>query len=385
MPNRFSSDATHDFFSRRDEQNKVKTDIVVDFVKAYFSILLPYSNEARYIDLYAGRGYYDRCEVTGEDGPVDATPLAVLRALISNPTFSARVHSWFNEGEPKFYDELQVAIRSLPGYSDLVHKPEITNLNVADDDLASHFPDDDDGLPTFAFVDPYGYKGLTRELVAALLKRWGCDVAFFFNYRRVNMGLGHDLFDDHFEKIFGDERLKRLHDALEPLPVPDREDLIVAELRAALREIGAKHVLMYRFRGADGRTSHHLVFASKKPRGYLAMREKMIKHSESDQEGIPFFEFIAKDTSRPSLFALPPRNWPFSVDALSQKLRSECVGSRLTFEALFDSWVMREELPYKETHYRQALWRLYKRGQVDFQPVPARKNSLPDSTLIIFV
>jgi len=385
MPKRLSSDATHNFFQKRDEQNKVKTDIIVDFVKAYFAIMLPFSGEARYVDLYAGRGYYDRCEVTGEHGPIDATPLAVLRALIANPKFAASVYTWFNEGDSRLASELEIAIRALPDYDSLAHKPEITKLNVADDDLTAFFSEDDNSPPTFAFIDPYGYKGLTRELVAALLRKWGCDVAFFFNYNRVNMGLSHDLFDAHFEKLFGDDRLKRLHVELEPLPVPDREDLIVRELRAALREIGAKHVLMYRFRDVNGRTSHHLVFASKKPRGYKAMREKMIQHSEQDGDGIPYFEFIASDASKPLLFAqLPPRNWPFSVDLLARSLSGGCGGARITFKKLYESWLMREELPYKETHYRKALWQLHSRKLVVFEPVPPRKNSLPEDTLLIF-
>lgn len=386
MPKRLSSDATHNFFQRRDEQNKVKTDIIVDFVKAYFSIMLRHSSKGRYVDLYAGRGYYDRCEVTGDQGPIDATPLAVLRALVANPKFASSVYTWFNEGDVRFSSELDDAILAIPGYASLDHKPEVTTYNVADAALASGFDEDNEGLPTFAFIDPYGYKGLTRELVSALLKKWGCDVAFFFNYNRINMGLSHELFDEHFEKLFGDERLKRLHVELGPLQrAADREDLIVKELRAALQEIGAKHVLMYRFRDINGRTSHHLVFASKDPRGYKAMREKMIQHSEKDTDGIPYFEFIAGDSSAPSLFRqLPPRNWPFSLESLARDLRSACAGMRITFKELYESWLMREELPYKETHYRKALWQLYGRKVVMFDPLPPRKGSVPDDTVLVF-
>jgi hypothetical protein len=31
-------------------------------------------------------------------------------------------------------------------------------------------------------LDPFGYVGLTRELMQAILKDWGCEIAFYFNY-----------------------------------------------------------------------------------------------------------------------------------------------------------------------------------------------------------
>src|SRR5207248_10024637 len=41
---------------------------------------------------------------------------------------------------------------------------------------------------TFLFVDPFGYKGLSLQLVNSVIKDWGCDCVFFFNYNRISMG-----------------------------------------------------------------------------------------------------------------------------------------------------------------------------------------------------
>ncbi len=48
-------------------------------------------------------------------------------------------------------------------------------------------------VPTFFFVDPWGYKGLSLRLINSVLKNWGCDCIFFFNYTRINMGLENEL------------------------------------------------------------------------------------------------------------------------------------------------------------------------------------------------
>jgi three-Cys-motif partner protein len=44
-------------------------------------------------------------------------------------------------------------------------------------------------IPTFAFIDPYGYKGLSLGLVHAVLKDWACECLFFLNYNRINAGI----------------------------------------------------------------------------------------------------------------------------------------------------------------------------------------------------
>ena len=61
-------------------------------------------------------------------------------------------------------------------------------------------------MPTFFFVDPWGYKGLSLRLINSVLKDWGCDCVFFFNYNRINMGLGNDAVEKHMDALFGKER-----------------------------------------------------------------------------------------------------------------------------------------------------------------------------------
>jgi three-Cys-motif partner protein len=58
-------------------------------------------------------------------------------------------------------------------------------------------------VPTLFFVDPFGYKGLSLRLVNAVLKNWGSDCIFFFNYNRINMGVGNDAVLQHMEALFG--------------------------------------------------------------------------------------------------------------------------------------------------------------------------------------
>lgn len=63
-------------------------------------------------------------------------------------------------------------------------------------------------FPPSFFVDPWGYKGLSLKLVSAIIKDWGCDCVFFFNYNRVNMGVNNDSIKKHMISLFGEERLE---------------------------------------------------------------------------------------------------------------------------------------------------------------------------------
>ena len=86
----------------------------------------------------------------------------------------------FNDKNNKNIELLEAAIGNLEGISSLKHKPELYDDEVGDELVKeleqTHF------IPTLFFVDPYGYKGLSLRLIGALIKDWGCDCVFFFNY-----------------------------------------------------------------------------------------------------------------------------------------------------------------------------------------------------------
>ena len=61
---------------------------------------------------------------------------------------------------------------------------------------------------------------------------------------------------------------------------------IVEELCQALKKMGGRYVLPFRFRNASGsRTSHHLIFVSKHPLGYKIMKRVMAGESSSARTG----------------------------------------------------------------------------------------------------
>jgi len=262
------------FFNESKEQSEVKAAIVTKYFWAWARVVIPaakkWSNKIAYIDLFAGPGRF-------KDG-TKSTPLLLLEKAIVDPVMREMLVTLFNDANEDFSRSLDQAISEIPGIGKLKYAPQVHNFEVGEK-IANMF-NEMRLVPTLFFVDPWGYKGLSLDLVGSVLKDWGCDCIFFFNYNRINMGLSNRLVVEHMNALFGTERADILRQELEPLSPGERELLIIEELSKALKDKGGKYVLPFRFRNEKGsRTSHHLIFVSKNIRGYEIMKEIMAKES----------------------------------------------------------------------------------------------------------
>jgi len=221
--------------------------------------------------------------------------------------------------------------------------------------------------PTLFFIDPWGYKGLSLRLVNSVLKDWGCDCIFFFNYNRISMGLSNDLVRAHMDALFGKERADALREHLEAMAPVDRELAIVEELVQALKEMGGKYVLPFRFRTASGsRTSHHLIFISKHPKGYEMMKEIMAAESSSADQGVPSLEYNPADARYPVLFQLS-----HPLDELEGTLLSHFAGRRISVRQIYEEHNIGRRYVLK--NYKDALRNLESRDAVTADPPAARR------------
>ena len=217
-------------------------------------------------------------------------------------------------------------------------------------------------VPTFLFVDPWGYKGLSLRLLGSVIKNWGCDCVFFFNYNRINMGLNNDAVREHMGALFGTERAGQIRHALEGLAPEDREVFIVEELSQALKDIGGNFVLPFAFKNAEGsRTSHHLIFVSKSFKGYEIMKEIMACESSEQTQGVPSFEYSTASEKYPLLFELTK-----PLDDLEDMLLRDFEGRTLAMQEIYRQHSVGR--PYLKTNYKDALRGLESANRVRTQP-----------------
>jgi hypothetical protein len=225
-----------------------------------------------------------------------------------------------------------------------------------------------------------GYKGLSLQLVNSVLKDWGCDCIFFFNYNRINMGLTNPVVREHMAALFGDERAGLLRQKLETLSPDDRETCIVEELCDALGAKQGRFVLPFGFKNDSGtRTSHHLIFVSKHPLGYGIMKEIMAKESSLHEQGVPSFQYSPADKRFPLLFEL---NRP--LDDLEEMLLAQFAGQSLNMNDIYDSHHVGRRFIKK--NYKDALKELENKEAVACEPPRSKrkKDTFGDNVMVTF-
>ncbi len=370
--------ATEDFFEETRGQSKVKSEIVENYFFAWARIISgsldrdPRSEGGRigYVDLFAGPGRYASGAMS--------TPLRVLETAIDDPIFSQRLVTIFNDKDEDHVQELQAAIQTLPGIAKLRHQPEIWNEEVGPE-IAKDLQDTHT-IPMLAFIDPWGYKGLSLGLVNGFLKDWGSDCIFFFNYNRINAGLTNPSVEKHMAALFGADALVGLCQKLNGLRPEEREPVILGALKRALRTHGDRFVLPFCFKREDGeRTSHYLIFVSKAFKGYDVMKAIMASHSSKLRQGVPTFTYVPPPTHQ------QPGRLDFSrpLDDLREVLLEDYAERVITLPQLYEEHS--PDRPYLKKNYTEVLAELEKDKLISVdRPRRARQGYYGEKTLITF-
>lgn len=364
------------FFDERSDQSEVKARIVQKYFYAWANVIMPTAEKnggkIAYIDLYAGPGRY-------KDGAA-STPLLVLEHAIAHPKMSQMLVALLNDADGNNSATLKTEIAALPNIEKLKYQPSLLCGEV-DEDAEKYFLSTR-LVPSFTFIDPFGYKGLSLGIIRGVIKDWGCDCVFFFNYNRINAGISNPAVTDHMDALFGKARADALRVKLPGLSPSLREALVLEELAQAIKAMGAQFVLPFRFKNASGtRTSHSLIFVSKNFKGYSIVKDVMAKESSTEDQGVPSFTYSPADASMPLLFSLQQ-----PLDALQGMLGREYSGRELTVWNIYERHSV--DKPYVLRNYKDVLMQMETVGTVNVRvadPTKKRKKgTLADHLLVKF-
>lgn len=362
-----------DFFDSPDQQNLTKTKMVTNYFDAWTKVILPRTNKGlspriAYVDLFAGPGHYS-------DGE-PSTPLLVVDRAINSPALCADLLMMFNDKNPDYTRRLRDAIDGVPGIEKLAHRPRVSNT-VVGSEMAALFQSTN-ATPTLFFIDPWGYKGLSIDLIGNAIRNWGCDCIFFFNYNRVNPGITNPSVVELMNGLFGSERADRLRDKVRGQVPDERQSIIINELAEALKDVGGNYVLPFEFRSQHGeRTSHYIVFVSKHFLGYHIMKDVMAKQS-TDEGSVKSFEYTP--VKSPQLRLLFELAEPFSISRLKERLLHACGGKTLTVWKVYERCSV--DTPYTLKNVKDAIKELeVDRSVVVDVPAEKRQKRLGEVTL----
>lgn len=284
--------------------------------------------------------------------------------------------TYFNDENSDLSETLKTEIEAIPGINTMKYTPHVACSSV-DANTAKAF-NDINLVPTFSFVDPFGYKGLSLKIVNGMIKDWGCDCIFFFNYNRINAGISNPLVEKHVDALFGTERAAKLRERVNAATPAKREAMVLEELALALKEMGGHFVLPFKFLNASGaRLSHSLVFVSKHFKGYEIMKEIMAKESSTFEQGVASFTYSPADEATPLLFALSR-----PLDDLADSLLTDFSGETLSMYDIYKEHSI--DTPYIKKHYKDVLSKLDADGKITTDEPKRRKGTFADRILVTF-
>ncbi len=240
--------------------------ILRHYLEAWFPILSKYHNRLVYYDGFAGPGRYKQ----GEEG----SPIVALRVAMEH---SAGLDS---ELVFRFVEEREDRAKHLEDEIGRLDPPNNFKWKVIPGEFKTALSETLDYLdnkrlaiaPTFAFIDPFGIKGLPFSLIKRLLSRKRCEVLITFMTtpmqrfieklpNQVNVLIGNDN---------AAEQIGRLATARE-------RSLEARQLyQESLRRV-ASFVRFFRMSDETGRPIYDLFFATNNAQGHYKMKEAMWK------------------------------------------------------------------------------------------------------------
>lgn len=322
-----------------------------------------------YIDGFSGPGRYSK----GEDG----SPILAIKAGLKNiSVIQSHILYYFVEYDKERSSTLESIIDEMNLPSNFRWKVENKEFEPAFKELLAFYRERSKPLPpTFAFIDPFGWKGVPFSIVREILSHRSCEVFINFMYEEINRFLGHPDQVENFEKFFGTSGWK---DGIGLQP-PRRRNRFLHDLyHQQLRDdAGAKYVRSFEMRNAANNTDYFLFYATNNKKGIMKMKEAMW---QADASG----EFTFSDATDPNQMVMFTGE-PNFVE-LQRTIQQAFKGQTITVSDV-EEFVL-AETAFRETHYKRQVLRVFELSEpaqieVLSAPTNRRKGTFSDPNLSI--
>ena len=226
--------------------------------------------------------------------------------------------------------------------------------------------------PTFAFIDPFGFKGIPFPLVKELLSNPKTEVFINIMADFINRFVEHPdaSTKQHIVDLFGTNQ------ALQAIVNGGNRLETLKQLYQTQLETCAKYVRYFEMQDAHGRVIYYLFFASKHPLGFVKMKEAFWKVD-------PESGFHFSDRTNPAQMIL------LSVDPsndLTHIIQQRFSGKRTRVSAI--QQFVEEETSFIAKHMRQALTIMESEGRISVEPIKSdgtkRTRGFPETVFVNF-
>lgn len=347
---------------------QAKHEILRRYLGAWFPILGTYNERIIYIDGFCGPGRYKEGDV--------GSPIIALREAVKHEKRLQRnkLLFLFSDERPDRIDQLNAELKQEIIPSNF----EVRAVTGEFEERFRNFLDAiDKGLqigPTFAFVDPFGFKGIPFELMCKLLQTPRTEVFINIMIDSINRFLEHPdkATKQHIVDLFGTpnalEIARNNINRIEALRLLYQEQLSKC----------ANFVRYFEMRNLHNRPIYYLFFATNHRLGHLKMKEAFWKVDSSSG-------FRFSDATNPNQLVL------FELDE-SLKLAKD-IQQRFSHQKQLVKHIrefVEDETSFLSAHMRKALKHLEDVGGIHVETYKQdgkkrRKNTFPNETIVTFL
>lgn len=342
-----------------------KHQILRTYLGAWFPIM---SRQPRivFLDGFAGPGRY----AGGEPG----SPIIALESAKSHRAQLSKELVFL------FVEERQDRADILTKEVEALQCPDRFKMEVKCGEFAPTLTKILDGLgrnkgrlaPTFAMIDPFGFKGIPFLLMKRLLDNPSCELFVSFMVDSINRWLTHpgEEIRAHIREAFGSD---------EPFALEGKDRIAaLTELYAERLRTIARFVRSFELRDKNDRVVYHLFFASKNSVGHLKMKEAMWKVD-------PLGEFSFSDATNPDQAVFFKRSYQ---DILKTDLQRQFANAADILVDRVEAYVI-DDTAFLPKHMREVLPVLESDGSVRLADLKGdgsrrRKGTYPNDAFITF-
>ena len=340
--------------------------ILSRYLAAWLPIISRGYPKLSYIDAFSGPGSYSG----GEDG----SPVIALKTMLDHKAaIQAECYFDFVELKP---DRAAALASAVARTQDELGRPANAHVVVHQGTFEEAFATigprlkSEGTIPTFAFIDPFGWTGLPFSIVSELLRRPSTEVFINFMFEEINRFLEHPDQVRNFDYLFGSPDWRTCI----RLSGPERNKCL-RDLYARKLGENAKYVRYFEMRNKSNATDYFLFFATNSLLGLKKMKEAMWK---VDQAGA--FSFSdATNPNQMTLFASEP-----NYDQLRKLITDRFVGRSVSVEKIEEFVVT--ETAFRETHYKKQVLQKIEGAAFEVQrsKPDRRRGTFPEGTVLRF-
>jgi three-Cys-motif partner protein len=252
-----------------------KHTILRQYLGAWLPIIA--SNERRIlvVDGFAGPGVYEG----GEDG----SPIIILKTILDHQNFQSRktqVICLFVELDDAVSTVLRAQVEELQAQRPFpewltIHLEEGNAFDRVMSGILDQVSTGKRLIPTFAFIDPFGIKGVPMDVVSRLLQHPKSEVLITWMFESMERWAKTPEFQPHMDAMFGGNDWA-------PLVKRFKGDELLSALsdlyESALKEeASVEYIRSFEMRNKSNRTEYLLVFATDNEVGLSKMKAAMWK------------------------------------------------------------------------------------------------------------